>query len=135
MSVVHIVRDSIPAQLRDLANRVCAEDPSPALLSAVLAADGWTFNRDRQRYEKSEGVGVYKICWAGDLPNPLRNRDDAAAMMPAGYMIRVGNRSPESFYAMGFCGGDVIDAAAPTEPRARTAAALRVMAAMMEDGE
>ena len=108
-----------PSELRALADRVCAEEPSELLREAVCAVIG---------YDNRKWI---------NLPDPLHNLSDAAAMMPAGWRIRDMLEQSEWGWTVEVwkMGMRRIIVTAPTEPRARTALALRVQAAIMEDGE
>ena len=106
-----------PAALRALASCVETEEPSEELRAAVLSAFG------------SEAEWL-------TAPNPLRSVDDAKAFQPAGWsicvfsthdlwaceMLKVGVKYSDGAFAV----------TAPTEPRARTAAALHALAWDME---
>lgn len=107
-----------PAELRALADRVCSEEPWDGLRMDVLAAFGWTRNGNS----------------ADRKPDPLRNLSDAAAMMPAGWSVTI---RQAAFDWSVVASAETppyrsLRISAPTEPRARTATALRVMAAMTE---
>lgn len=112
-----------PTELRALADRVCAEEPSDELRDAIQDAT------DTRDWVPDSGD---KIRLPG--PNPLHSRDDAAAMMAAGWRIRDMLEQVECGWTIEIwkMGMRRIIVTAPTEPRARTAAALRVRAAMME---
>lgn len=120
--------------LRALAARVRTEEPSDALRDAVLIAMEWI----------TDGRGVWwrYVSPDGTLrpspPNPLTSIDAAAALMPEGWILTIETPSGMGCTVDGAWDyGDEPDpedclsiyAEAPTEPRARTAAALLAMAA------
>lgn len=120
-----------PTALSALAERVCIDEPSDELRDAVLIAMGW------ERVKDPEPRGIWWIApdgfWGECPPNPLTSIDAAAALMPDGRLVAVteyaSGRWVVSAYAFAF-GPPIIVGDAPDEPRARTAAALMVMAAM-----
>lgn len=125
-----------PTELRALADRVCAEEPSDKLQDAVLLAFGWEELRNGS-WRKFYPPGSYDDRHWANLPTPLHSLDDAAAMMPAGWRIRDMLEQAELGWTVEVwkIGLRRIIVTAPTEPRARTAAALRAMAADMEDAD
>ena len=120
----------LTSPLRALAARVQTEEPTEALRDAVLIACGWTHH--------------YRDMWittSGDLaaspiPNPLTSLDAAAALMPEGLFVSFENTRAGDWRAAvhrPIIGTDDFDLVtqvhAPTEPQARTSAALEAMAA------
>ena len=127
------------AELRALADRVCAEEPSRELDADIAGVVGlpewialkyqkWLAGDDDTPALQYEFRRVY-------APHYTTSRDDAAAMMPAGWFVTI--REYSDLWRVFACSrSSAIDNTdAPTEPRARTAAALRVRAAVMEDGD
>lgn len=106
-----------------LARRVETEEPSEELRDAVNAFNGWQKSPDGFRWIKG-GEGRN---WA-TMPDPLHVRDDAAEMMPPRWCVVIHELPNNGWTVAGF-GVFIpkyrVDAKAPTEPRARTAAAIR----------
>ena len=118
------------AHLRALAARVRTEEPSDALRDAVLIAMEWI----------TDGRGVW---WRAPgffatrkPPNPLTSIDAAAQAMPEGLFVAFEHTPAHDWLAAvhrPIIGTDDFDLVtqvyAPTEPQARTSAALEAMAA------
>lgn len=101
-----------PAALRALASRVETEEPSEELHAAVLTAFG------------SEAEWM-------TAPNPLRSVDDAKGFQPDAWRVWMIDQQKDEWYCGLYCppAKDAhAESTAPTEPRARTAAALRALA-------
>lgn len=125
-----------PAEYRALAARVETEKPSDALIEDVARAFKWF------RHDMSDG-----IWWSTPdrrlrrhRPHWLYRIDDAAAEMPDGWEITLVQRGAHMEchadprgWEHG-TGPQSVEATAPTEPRARVAAALRARAADLEAG-
>lgn len=125
-----------PAALRALAARVETEEPSAPLNSDVAEAFGWEPGEHGIWWKSPDGV------WRSGLPDFLCDLTAAAGLMPEGWEITIIQRGErmECYADPVGCehpkGPQSVEAiAATTEPRARTAAALRAMAAGMEAGE
>lgn len=99
--------------LLTLANRVETEHPTPELTALVLTAIG------------SEAE-------PGNAPDPLTSIDDAARLVPEGWIlfmvIQTGGGISATLGPLHLPDHDGSFGMAPTEPRARTAAALRAIA-------
>lgn len=115
--MLYVVRDMTPSDLRVLAIRVETEHPTPDLTALVfLAAFG---------YEAEPG----------NAPDPLTSIDDAARLVPEGWRVFLIDEDIDGEWCCILLSPDEDnnqEANAPTEPRARTAAALRALAAGME---
>lgn len=116
-----------PTDLRALAARVLAEEPSDELGDAVQDAIGtarWTFDDNGRGYRRH-------------TPNPLTDLNASAAAMPAGWMIISITQDKAGFHVaiQRPWQPTVSRASAPTEPLARTAAALMARAAELEQKE
>lgn len=126
-----------PTELNALACRVETETPSEDLCIAVLTAFGWTLDGDW--WTRTTPAGTDRVSYVS-LPNPLQRLDDAAALMPEGWRVQMidQNRDRNRW----FCALDTLNddnyptvvGYAPTEPQARTAAALRARMVEMEGG-
>jgi hypothetical protein len=93
-----------------LAYRVETEEPSDELRDAVN-----TFMK------------FQKAPWS-TMPNPLQNLSDAADLMPEGWLIDRLIQYQEGTYVEAYHPARIVasvNGRAPTEPRARTAAAIR----------
>ena len=110
-----------PADLLALAERVEREEPSAELAVAVMRATNWT----------SEG-------------NPLRSLDAVVRLVPAGWIVtdstqyvteNGGTRWHHSLWSEQHDNERMVSGDAPTEPRARTAAALRARALAQEKND
>jgi len=120
--------DAQRAHLRALAARVRTEEPSDELRDAVLIALGWNspaagfeywFRPDRSP------------CHIFRLPNPLTSIDAAAGAMPEGWRIWQITQSGIDVAAALYHPDRAthpIRSTGPTEPRARTSAALEAKA-------
>lgn len=119
-----------PADLRALASRVETEEPSDALNEDVARALGW------KHYDRSWWIPPELDTDVDHLSDFLTDLTAAASAMPEGWrfvkitchngICTVDARRPSPWL-------DVISHA-PTEPRARVAAALRARAADLEAG-
>lgn len=101
-----------PDALRALATRVETEEPTEALRAAVLTAFGCEAE-------------------AGSAPDPLTSVDDAKAFQPEEWAVAVLEEEDARWYCSlkRKChNAPPYGGIAPTEPRTRTAAALRAMA-------
>lgn len=123
------------AHLRALAARVRTEEPSDALRDTVLIALGWTPATAEDNffglYDPEGGYWAYP-------PDPLTSIDAAAGAMPEGWILTIETPSGMGCTVEGAWdyGDDpdpedylTIYSEAPTEARARCAAALEAMAA------
>jgi hypothetical protein len=121
-----------PADLRALAARCCAGETSDELRDAVLIALGWT--------TRMEWNGTFWVrpdgrkCTSG-TPNPLTDLNASAAAMPAGWRMRIYAMDEVCIFAWSEAACTSIEACAPTERHARTAAALMARAAELEQKE
>jgi len=108
-----------------LADRVCAEEPTGELRDAVLIAMGWNTDRKGVWWQPRRSLNTR------NPPNPLTSRDAAAGAMPEGWRIGHMTQDEDSFCVEAYREepDNFASAEAPDEPRARTAAALRAMAA------
>lgn len=111
--------DMTHADLRALAARIETEEPTEELRNLILTAVG------------SEAEPA-------NAPNPLTSIDDAAALMPAGWVIWMIDQKSDAWSCeaerenLDYDDRPHVESDAPTEPRARTAGALRAMAVEME---
>lgn len=115
--------------LRALAARVLAEEPSDDLRDAVLVALGWT---TRMEWNGTFWVRPDGKKHTSGTPNPLTSLDAAASAMPAGWTVRLFQAPGGDWHVRLFDPSCMMRWATMdpiTEPRARTAAALRAMAA------
>lgn len=126
-----------PEQYRALASRVETEDPSDGLGDDIARALGWV------RHRMADG-----IWWSTPDGNMRRHRplwlhrlDAASGLMPKGWEITIIQRGSRMECYADPVGWEhpkgpqsVESIAAPTEPRARVAAALRARAAELEAG-
>lgn len=108
--------------LRALAQRVRTEEPTEALRDAVLIAFGWT------HHYRDMWITTSRDLAPSPIPNPLTSIDAAAALMPEGWSLIVRIQDDGWASASASKGDLVIREGAPTEPRARCAAALEAMA-------
>jgi len=114
------------AHLRALAERVRTEEPSEELRDAALLAMGWTRQSAPTSWVLRDPKGIPKIF----PPNPLTSRDAAAKVMRKGWIVdRIAQRRDAWWVTLWKMEYGFVEASAPTEPRARTAAALLAMAA------
>ena len=120
------------AHLRALAARVRTEEPSDALRDAVLIALGW----DRITNPPYTWWRTQDRFWGQNPPNPLTSLDAAAQAMPEGLFVACEHTRANDWLAAvhrPIIGTDDFDLVtqvyAPTEPQARTSAALEAMAA------
>lgn len=115
-----------------LAERVKTEHQTYGLLNQVLTAFGWQEHTPHAVWLCPQGL----ITPIRDRPNPLTSRDAAAGAMPEGWRIGHMAQDEDSFYVEAYREepDNFASAEAPTEPRARTAAALRAMAAEVGNG-
>ena len=101
-----------PTELETLARRVETEEPTNELRALVLTA----FGSEAEPH---------------NAPDPLRSVDDAIAGMPEGWSCLAIYQSRESRWAVALGRRqppiDEVLSVAPTEPRARTAAALMAL--------
>lgn len=115
------------ADLEELAKRVEREEPSRELDADVLRAAGHqaVYRGAIMGWEyRPNGVGVWR-----SMPSPTSSLDAAASLMPEGWVTFIeGNRCTLARPDYPKARGD-----APTESRARTAAALRATAQEMPD--
>jgi len=114
------------AHLRALAERVRTEEPTEGLRDAVLIAFGWRW------CDYLDGMISPRRDYWLHPPNPLTSRDASAEAMPEGWTVLRIEQDIASWAVAIVKRGDpavVRAASAPTEPRARTAAALLAMAA------
>lgn len=132
-----------PADFRALAARVETEEPTEALNEAVARAFGW-------QHEAVFGSTMYwqapgrRGIWELAGPEFFVDLGDAAALMPEGWRITsIQQRQNGSWLVMAAtpfllayegC-TTVVYGDAPTERRARVAAALRAKAADLEAGD
>lgn len=130
-----------PTDLRALAARVLGEEPSDELRNAVLVALGWRWSDFRDGMFDPDGTFINRHYF----PTPLTSLDAAASAMPAGWIVIITTAPGKNCTvdaARDYGDGPEPDpenwitasAEAPTEPRARTAAALRAMAAEASNG-
>ena len=118
------------AHLRALAQRVRTEEPTEALRDAVLIAMEWITD-GRDVWWRAPGFFATR-----KPPNPLTSIDAAAQAMPEGLFVAFEHTRANDWLATvhrPIIGTDDCDLVtqvhAPTEPRARTSAALEAMAA------
>lgn len=128
-----------PTTLRALAARCCAGETTDELRDAVLIALGW----------KTDGQGFWRrvesLNWQRvPPPNPLTDLNASAAAMPAGLLVLVEQGTHFPWTVSAFKQRDrvgepvwdvLVEEYAPTEPLARTAAALMARAAEEEQKE
>lgn len=125
-----------PAALRALAARVETEEPTPELNLEVGEAFGW------RRGPAATPVSTWAISptgdWRNGFPDFLTDLTAAASAMPVEWEVVVIQRAL-TWDAIADSRGrepgttpQSVEATAPTEPRARVAAALRARAAGME---
>ena len=117
------------ADLLALADRVETEEPSAVLLALIAAKLGWVQRADA--FWLAPNGGLYNT-----LPDWLRSLDAAASLAPSGAYVSVEKNSASSWECCitlptgRFLVSSDVEAwgRAPTEPQARTAAALRARA-------
>lgn len=126
-----------PTDLRALAARVLADEPSDELRDAVLIALGWYVPMNISQYWlRPDG----SPCHDSQPPNPLTSHDAAFAAMPAGYPVII-EQHPSAWlvtvmrqhgptYQQSVCSVE-----ATTFPRALTAAGLLARAVDAEQGD
>jgi len=106
-----------------LARRVETEEPSEELRDAVLVWFGWETPKTKFEFWSRPDGSPCHIRW---LPNPLTNRDASAEIMPPGFKTNLDELTDGWFvFVYSQEGKGTVTAEAPTEPRARTAAAIR----------
>lgn len=120
---------STPDDLEALADRVEREEPSDALKGKLMAAIGWHLEyigpSTRFLVWRRPNGAVY----VGALPDPLHSLDAAASLVPEGWIMADLIQTPTVWQASLWREDETMaHAMAPTEPRARTAAALRAIA-------
>lgn len=119
------------AELEALARRVETEEPSEELDADVLLAVGWPIPHETQRnWSDALSIREYAIrCAAHPAYQPTRSRDAAAAIEPEGWRTwAMWDRGDGVDFTMAHITLKKIAVGkAPTEPRARTAAALRAI--------
>lgn len=121
-----------PTDLRALAARVLAEEPSRELMDAVLIEMGWI--TDGKDYWRRRG----SLTWQRfPPPNPLTSHDAAFAAMPAGWTYRASNDGCIHVIVWQKIEPDgiIIAHEALSLPRALTAAGLLARAVDAEQGD
>lgn len=126
------------AELRALAARCCTGEATDELRDAVLIALGWSFSARPDRvWSHPDGRSEYASSTALKL---LTDLNASAAAMPAGWIVfGIAQRERGGFH-VALCKPThpsemIVTGAAPTEPLARTAAALMARAAEAEQKE
>ena len=116
-----------PTDLRALAARVLAEEPSRELMDAVLIEMGWI--TDGKDYWRRRG----SLTWQRfPPPNPLTSHDAAFAAMPAGWILLCVTQTRTEFSVSAHNPNrslTIIRATCTDLPRALTAAGLLARAA------
>jgi hypothetical protein len=122
-----------PAALRALAARVETEEPTDALNEDVARAFEWLY---QDGHDSPWVCPDYAHDYHDEPPPFLTDLTVAASLMPVGWTIVICEYS-ERFHvdAVTINGAISVEGSAPTEPRARVAAAIRAMAAEMEARE
>ena len=126
-----------PTTLRALAARCCAGETTDELRDAVAIALGWVTDG----VFWSWGDGAWRspdgaIC--ARQPNPLTDLNASASAMPAGWAVNIIRQSAGEWFVglwrpwQGPSKKIWAQGIAPTEPLARTAAALMAMTAELE---
>lgn len=126
------------AELLALAQRVETEEPSRELVGEVAHAFGWQNVRLTPSYTGYDYVGDAPDgsscgCW---IPNWLHSLDAAASLMPPGWRVVEMRQRLDGFWVCVFQNQyrtEIVTGKAPTEPEARTAAALRAIAQEAKD--
>lgn len=105
-----------------LARRVETEEPSEELRDAVNAFMGWESAGDGWLWRR----GNESRTWSS-MPDPYHRLHDAATMMPAEWSLTIYEIAPAGWAVTAYHKPKHVSvyAQAPTEPRARTAAAIR----------
>lgn len=119
--------------LRALAARCCAGETGWKLQRAILEAMGWEYVEADHVWAKFIPPDDYENRTFMQLPNPITDLSASAAAMPAGWLVDVMiDADWTSVTTRRASIGGIGQADAPTEPLARTAAALMARAAEME---
>lgn len=106
-----------------IASRIETDEPSDYLRDVINAFMGWDWSaQERSLWRRGDETRT----WA-TMPDPLHRRDDAAEMMPSGWRLTISQFEGAGWVVTAYRdrGRVSVYAQAPTEPRARTAAAIR----------
>lgn len=120
-----------PATFLALADRIEREEPSEELREAILVAWGWEKMNTRSPWWMSPHRIEHRDQ---DAPDPLHSIDDAASLMPGGWMRGSYQDDVRCWVAEAREPGTIIliRATSSTEASARAALACRVRARMVE---